>query len=215
MGDDDASSEGRSAWRSVSEHPVISGVLATLIAAAILGGVSALWTRARSDAATTATCQDPTGTPLDRAQITATASSSHPDEGSLGYGPEKSVDGDTATAWVEGAEGLGVGESVTLELASKQDVVLVCVMNGYTSDQAHYQRNGRVRDYSTTTDQGSATGALDAGTASFQQYQQLKVATGTTTSIKVAIVNAVAGSQVENKSAYEDTAISDVIVYVK
>lgn len=77
------------------------------------------------------------------------------------YGPECLMDGRVETAWVEGAEGDGIGESVTFELPDYRDIftdevlmedpILLCLpiqciylRNGYCESPETWEANGRV-----------------------------------------------------------------------
>jgi len=66
-------------------------------------------------------------------------------EGSMTHGPSRAVDGDPATAWVEGVKGAGVGE--TLRVAVPGGVGLpagLWVLPGYAKDAARWGKNHRV-----------------------------------------------------------------------
>jgi hypothetical protein len=55
------------------------------------------------------------------------------------------VDGDLATAWVEGAKGTGLGEWVRFEFAQPTLLARIEVANGYQKDPASFARNPRVK----------------------------------------------------------------------
>jgi hypothetical protein len=57
--------------------------------------------------------------------------------------PARAIDGDIGTAWVEGAEGDGVGESLTLELGVPTEVRNVAVLPGYCASPEVWRANGR------------------------------------------------------------------------
>lgn len=57
------------------------------------------------------------------------------------YSPFNLIDGDTATAWVEGAEGFGLGEVVRLAVSEIPRVI--GIWPGYQRTQSIFLRNGR------------------------------------------------------------------------
>lgn len=62
---------------------------------------------------------------------------------SMMYAPKRLIDGDTATPWVEGAAGQGVGEVVMIPFADQPSANL---WNGYQKSERLFLRNGRVKD---------------------------------------------------------------------
>ncbi|HEX7928083.1 MAG TPA: hypothetical protein VF678_10855 [bacterium] len=56
------------------------------------------------------------------------------------YGPGKAADGDTATAWVEGANGPGVGEVLVVQVNTRKPVR---IWSGYGKSPALHGANGR------------------------------------------------------------------------
>jgi len=60
-------------------------------------------------------------------------------------GPEKAIDGDITTAWVEGADGAGVGESITIDFGGKLKVYGVGIFPGFGKDPRVYYGNNRVK----------------------------------------------------------------------
>jgi hypothetical protein len=62
---------------------------------------------------------------------TATASSSLPEDGGRTYGPDSLNDNTWDNAWAEGAEGDGIGESITLKLTKPSKLTRILVENGY------------------------------------------------------------------------------------
>jgi len=59
------------------------------------------------------------------------------------YGPEALFDGEFSTPWVEGAEGAGIGESVTILL--KEPVSEMVLVNGFAASQRLFLLNNRVK----------------------------------------------------------------------
>lgn len=62
------------------------------------------------------------------------------------YGPEKMLDTDLKTAWVEGKGGHGEGESLVVELNGRRTVTAIQVMNGYHKNERLFLANSRVRE---------------------------------------------------------------------
>lgn len=62
----------------------------------------------------------------------------------VSYPPVKLFDEDPATAWVEGAEGTGVGEQVTF--LTDRPVASLEITNGFARSERLFRRNGRPRE---------------------------------------------------------------------
>lgn len=133
-------------WRAV-----VQGVFLTLLVLIVGTVVSAKVT----DAIAPPTCSDT----KDLVRITpvrTTATSFHkPERDSQGrlltYVPERVLDGDTATGWAEGADGLGQGEALTFYFARPVSPRLLCVVNGYAQSWPLYLKNARVRTLAVIT----------------------------------------------------------------
>jgi hypothetical protein len=61
----------------------------------------------------------------------------------VAYGPGALFDGDFSTPWVEGAEGAGIGESVTILL--KEPVSEIVLVNGFAASDRLFLLNNRIR----------------------------------------------------------------------
>lgn len=59
------------------------------------------------------------------------------------YGPEKALDGDPATSWVEGAPGPGIGENYAIALSHVPEAL--GFHNGYAKNQNLFSKNYRVK----------------------------------------------------------------------
>lgn len=57
------------------------------------------------------------------------------------------TDGNSSTAWIEGADGYGYGETITLSLAEACIAGGFTLMNGYCSSEAAWENNSRVRKF--------------------------------------------------------------------
>jgi hypothetical protein len=69
-------------------------------------------------------------------------------EGSLVHAATRAIDGDPATAWVEGAKGVGHGESLRLRVPTGAFPAGMLVTPGYAKDAARWQKNHRVAEVS-------------------------------------------------------------------
>ncbi|TFC36112.1 hypothetical protein E3O47_13495 [Cryobacterium sp. TMT2-17-1] len=123
------------------------------------------------------------------------------------------IDGDLGTSWVEGADGLGKNETLTLTLPGTPDVQLVCVINGYAKSEALFLRNARVRQFTVKTDQGIQPSMLrQKPVADYAAYQSLAIPKGSTTEIVLTIAIAVGGVGGDRAA---DTSISEVEVWAR
>lgn len=71
----------------------------------------------------------------------------------LTYGPDRVLDGDTATGWAEGAPDLGLGETLTFHFDRPVSLTQLCIVNGYGQSWALYAKNPRVRALAITASQ--------------------------------------------------------------
>ncbi len=163
-------------------------------------------TPARAPEATTPTPAIPTdGSPVPAAapSVSATASSEREAMGSTSYGPELALDGRPGTAWVEGADGPGIGESITVRLSSAARVSRVRVQPGYFKSPALWAKNNRVARATLTLSDGRTV------TASFEdemREQAVAIGGGPISWITLRIDEAYLGGD------EIDTAISEIAV---
>lgn len=123
------------------------------------------------------------------------------------------IDGDLGTSWVEGVEGLGKNETLTLTLPGTPDVQLVCVINGYAKSEALFLRNARVRQFTVQTDKGTQPSMLrQKPVADYAAYQSLGIPKGSTSKIVLTIAIAVGGVGGDRAA---DTSISEVEVWAR
>ena len=64
------------------------------------------------------------------------------------------LDGDPATAWVEGIDGDGIGEYIALQFSEPTELYSIDFLNGYTKSDSIYAANGRVREMLLTFSTG-------------------------------------------------------------
>ncbi|QUH29244.1 NADase-type glycan-binding domain-containing protein [Vallitalea guaymasensis] len=74
-----------------------------------------------------------------------TSTSTLPDEGEYTYAVKNLFDQDLATAWVEGKEDLGIGESIEIEFKSHTNIGEIAIANGYTTNNSCYKNNGKIK----------------------------------------------------------------------
>ena len=138
-----------------------------------------------------------------RFDLSASASSELVD--SAGGHPAKNlIDGKKTTAWVESANGVGVGEWVKLETrdGSKMDLSAIELLTGYHKSEDLLSKNGAPTKLLIECDGGYRqetwlNGAFDVGIVVLDQPQL-------TSFVRITIVEAQAGRK------YEDTCISEI-----
>lgn len=132
------------------------------------------------------------------------------------YGSSKLYDGSYSTAWVEGVDGTGAGESVTLYFDKKVLVQGIDICNGYTKSSDIYQKNGAVTCFKIDFG-GMFSKEIDCVKGDFSwagddlhEYCMEKCNAPEAVYIdyiKITIEKAVSGNK------YDDTCVSEVIVY--
>ncbi len=83
-----------------------------------------------------------------------TSSSTLAPQSGKSYAPKNAVDGDDATAWVEGAPGHGVGESIMITFEQPMKIGTIWIKNGYGKSRKLFQLNGRVKKANVQMDGG-------------------------------------------------------------
>jgi serine/threonine-protein kinase len=76
--------------------------------------------------------------------VTATASSTRDSFRGIGYEAEKTLDGSMLTAWIEGAEGPGVGEWIRFDFDKEVKLRRILIAPGYFKSLQVWQKNNRV-----------------------------------------------------------------------
>lgn len=135
---------------------------------------------------------------------TVCASSVLPKWRNVTYGPANMFDDRLDTAWVEGVDGVGAGERITLVFDDEPLVSGISFLNGYHKSNDLFEKNGRITAIDVDTSSGeqlTAEVADDPGeqVRTFDRPIRLKW-------ITIRIASAVAGSK------YTDTAISEMRV---
>ncbi len=100
----------------------------------------------------------PPPAPVEEREVTvadAQASSIYTEPG-YDHAPYTLIDGDLTTAWVEGAPGLGIGETVTLRFDSPYQLTQLDIYAGYQKDDRVYYKNARPENILITYSDGTA-----------------------------------------------------------
>ena len=118
------------------------------------------------------------------------------------YDPANVCDGDLATAWVEGVDGYGEGQSITIHYGETCRISGISIWNGYQKNSDIYTKNSRPADITVSLDDGQSwqlTLKDQMGRQDFQLDEPLESANVTIT------INAAYGG-----TKYTDTAISEI-----
>lgn len=135
-------------------------------------------------------------------EITATSSLSEYD---MTHTPAYVVDGDLTTGWVEGADGQGIGEIITISFNQETPVNGIFIYAGYQKSDSLFEKNSRPKDIVVSFSDGTGEGF---GLHDLNDIQQIVFSsTKVTTSISIEIRSVYPGSK------YEDTVISELVLY--
>jgi hypothetical protein len=129
------------------------------------------------------------------------------------YHPSYVLDDDPKTAWVEGAEGDGLGESLTIPVSNLQSAraVRLVIFNGYQKSKGLLEANAAVKQLTVTVrgpgGRESARKQLTLERKMGPQSFDIPV-TGSVADVVLTIDSVHAGSK------YRDTCVSDVQIFV-
>lgn len=133
------------------------------------------------------------------------------------YSGANLVDGDYKTAWVEGVSGVGIGESVTLQLDKTQPVYGIVICNGYTADYDLYSKNGTLASVKVDFGNGKVVEEnvggygseyLEGDYLAEMNFNKIELDEPVMTdTITVTITSANVGTK------YDDTCVSEIRVY--
>ena len=118
------------------------------------------------------------------------------------YDPSMMFDGNRATAWTEGEDDDGLGQSITLHFDRKRSLVGFEIINGYDKDQKIWAANSRVENVEASTGDGQVqviTLKDVRGTSRFDFDAPIE-----TSWLRLTIQSVYPGSK------YRDTAISEL-----
>lgn len=141
------------------------------------------------------------------AAVTSVDASSYLSESqyNLYHTPDRVIDGDLSTAWVEGSSGNGVDESITITFDGIYLVSGMYIYAGYQKSEELYEKNARPASFTVIFSNGeSQTVILQDVNGPQDIVFTAPVETG---SITLVISSVYSGSK------YEDTAISELSFY--
>lgn len=180
-----------------------AGILALVLAG--LGGLALAERRAPASARVPARA-----VPVDRASVTATASSTQAPDGAVTYTATNTLDDDPTTAWNSNGtrDGKGPGISLSYTFTRAVDLRDITLRNGYQRTRQRagkppvdlYFENARVRRLRVVTDAGAWSWDL----ADTRTPQTFAGAAGRTGSVRLEIL------AVYPSRTYPDVAISEV-----
>lgn len=120
------------------------------------------------------------------------------------FGAEKAIDGDLTTAWVEGASGSGIGESLTIDFGETIELENIGLMPGLSSSPEVFRGNNRVEKVSIEFSDGTKL------TRSFDDKARIPIFElddpVNARSVKITILGVYPGER------WDDTCISEVVV---
>lgn len=134
------------------------------------------------------------------------------------YEPIHAADGDYTTAWLEGKDGLGIGESITLDFDRTERITRLLIYNGFLNTKYRYMINGRVTRMLIEFNDGTTKTA----DVSFMNIPEEKIPFAkdemdptevildepvTASSVKLTILDAIQGTK------YQDVAVSEIEIY--
>lgn len=120
------------------------------------------------------------------------------------YGPLNVIDGNVATAWVEGVPGYGEGESIQIDFDGEMAFQSLFITNGYNKSLPAFYNNARVREVRIeTADRYESVHKLSDRMGS----QEIRLPRIVRTSwIKLTLLSVYPGTK------WDDTAISEILI---
>lgn len=133
------------------------------------------------------------------------SASSYLSEKTIKHVPDRIMDDDVTTAWVEGVDGNGEGESVTFTFGDSNSVSGIRIWNGYQKSEDLYYKNARPSELELEFSDGS-TERISLQDRS-DGAQRFEFAPHVTSYVKIKILSVYGGNK------YEDTVISEVELF--
>ncbi|MCD8027317.1 MAG: hypothetical protein LUF02_01340 [Erysipelotrichaceae bacterium] len=131
------------------------------------------------------------------------ASSTLADQGQYSYDVNHLFDEDNSTCWCEGADGYGIGETITVTFDETTELINFVIQNGYQSSTTNYETNGRAKVLEFTFDDGSETITIDdSGVNSADEYTFSE--SHITNNVVITIKDVYEGTK------YTDTCITEI-----
>ena len=143
-------------------------------------------------------------------RFTAKASSWLKEADGSEHPPEALRDANRSTAWVEGAEGDGIGEHVTLTLDKPSNVRRMGIVNGFVRSRELYFANNRIWWLAVSVNGGKSFSVEVPDERLEHKYFwiDLPKTSGLVKTIKLEI------AAIRQGSAYKDTALSEVVLSI-
>lgn len=138
-----------------------------------------------------------------------TASSQLPSDQHGSYFPYAAIDGQVATAWVEGVDGPGIDEWIRLDFPEAIEVHAIHVDVGFDKDAELFAKNNRVREATFRFSDGQAVTVTFEDVRGMQPVSVVNLLGGpvATTSVELIVEAVTPGS------AYDDTCVAEIEVY--
>ena len=137
--------------------------------------------------------------------IQRVSASSYLKEKSIQHIPERLIDQDTTTAWVEGVSGTGEGEFVCFEFDGSYTINGIKIWNGYQKSEDLYYKNARPQKLEVEFSDGTSERLKlqDNVDGSQTFYFDGRI----TSYVKISILSTYKGSK------YEDTVMSEIELF--
>lgn len=148
------------------------------------------------------TGKSPTPTPTPANQYKISASSTRAPYNGITYNPSFLIDENLSTAWIEGASGEGIGESVRCDFGKTVTLKKIIVYPGYFKGESTWGKNNRLAAVTFYFSDGSS---LEANFDDEMKPQTVDVGKIKTTYVKLVIGDVYAG-----ETDFEDTAVSEI-----
>ena len=142
---------------------------------------------------------------------TIAATSSLADYKDKSYGSDKLIDGDEKTPWVEGVDGTGEGEQITIHLSEPTNVYGILLYNGYLESDDLHAKNGIVTRVSVDFGKGVVVKKDVEDLTYYVEYPAPDKIELEQSVMTDEIVITILGAQPGTK--YDDTCIGEIIVY--
>ena len=91
---------------------------------------------------------------IPRSAMSTIDASSALQSGDTSFAAANAFDNDTSTAWCEGVDGLGLGETLMVSLRSNTEIARIEVDAGFYKDDRTLNNNGRPRKITVSSDRG-------------------------------------------------------------
>lgn len=123
----------------------------------------------------------------------------------LEHSPEMILDDEDSTAWVEGAEGYGVGEWIKINLSNTATVHAIDLKNGYHKSERLYNANSRIKKMKIEFSDGTSE-LVDLNDV-YGEVNKIELSKAHNTQyVKITIVDIYEGTK------YRDTCLTDVVL---